>query len=84
MEENKNTESRKANVSNIFTLWWIRNFNVISNQRAKELGLEWYRNVYGDEVNRKNCRSLWVDKKGRMYRVSDLEHVNKTQPSSPN
>jgi hypothetical protein len=59
-----------------FSLWWIRTFKVISNQRAKELGLEWYRNVYGYEINNINCRSIWLDKRGRKYRVSHLEGVS--------
>jgi hypothetical protein len=63
----------KKNMNKIY-LWWIRNFKVISNQKAKELGLEHYRNIYGDEINHLNCRSLWVDKKKNVYRVSHLEH----------
>lgn len=58
-----------------FSLWWIRIFKVISNQRAKELGLRHLRNVYGDEINHINCRSIWVDDKSRQYRVSHLEDV---------
>lgn len=58
-----------------FSLWWIRTFKVISNQRAKELGLRHWRNVYGDEINHLNCRSIWVDDKSRQYRVSHLEDV---------
>jgi len=58
-----------------FSLWWIRTFKVISNQRAKELGLRHWRNVYGDEINHINCRSIWFDNKSRQYRVSHLEDV---------
>lgn len=59
-----------------FSLWYIRTFKVISNQRAKELGLKWYRNVFGDEINHINCRSIWTDKQGRIYRVSHLENIS--------
>jgi hypothetical protein len=58
-----------------FYLWFIRNFKVISNQKAKELGLRHWRGVYGDEINRMNCRSIWFDDKSRQYRVSHLEVV---------
>ena len=45
-------------------------------QKAKELGLRHWRGVYGDEINRQNCRSLWFDNKQRIYRVSHLEDVS--------
>ena len=73
--EAPNPPLRKADVISRFSLWWIRNFKVISNQRAKELGLRHLRNVYGDEINHINCRSIWVDDKSRQYRVSHLEDV---------
>ena len=56
-------------------LWWYRNFVVISNQKAKEIGLIFWRNVYGDEINRRNCRSIWFDHKHREYRVRNLEQI---------
>lgn len=67
---------RKTDVISRFSLWWIRTFKVISNQRAKELGLRHWRNVYGDEINHINCRSIWFDDKSRQYRVSHLEDVS--------
>lgn len=73
--EAPNPPLRKADVISRFSLWWIRIFKVISNQRAKELGLRHLRNVYGDEINHINCRSIWVDDKSRQYRVSHLEDV---------
>ena len=73
--ESPNPPLRKADVISRFSLWWIRIFKVISNQRAKELGLRHLRNVYGDEINHINCRSIWVDDKSRQYRVSHLEDV---------
>lgn len=71
-----NPPLRKGAVISCFSLWWIRTFKVISNRRAKEIGLKWYRNVFGDEINHFNCRSIWIDKKGRRYRVSHLEGVS--------
>lgn len=53
--------------------WWLRNFRVISNKKAAELNLVLHRNIYGDEINRLNCRSIWEDKKGRAYRVRNLK-----------
>jgi hypothetical protein len=47
-------------------------FKVISRLQALELGLEFICNVYGDAINHCNCRSIWVDSKGRTYRVCEL------------
>jgi hypothetical protein len=54
-------------------LWFIRTFKVISNERAEELGLIHWRNVYGDEINHISCRSIWIDDKGNSYRVKYLK-----------
>ena len=72
----QNPPLRKTAVISCFSLWWIRTFKVISNQRAKELGLKWYRNVFGDEINHLDCRSIWIDKRGNTYRVSHLEGIS--------
>jgi hypothetical protein len=47
-------------------------FKVISRLQALELGLEFSNNVHGDAINVLNCRSIWVDSKGRSYRVREL------------
>jgi hypothetical protein len=52
--------------------WWIRTFKVISKEDAKKRGLSFVGNVYGDEINQLNCRSIWRDSKIRTYRVSEL------------
>lgn len=54
-------------------LWWIRTFNVISTEQAIKMGLTWKRNVYGDEINLANCRSIWLDEKENSYRVAELK-----------
>jgi len=55
--------------------WYTRIFAVISNEKAKQMGLMFYRNVYGDEINQLNCRSVWVDDKNRQYRVENLHEI---------
>jgi hypothetical protein len=57
-----------------FDLWYIRTFKVISNQEARDLELKFLRNVYGDEINILNCRSIWIDNKQREYRVRYLSY----------
>ena len=47
-------------------------FKVISRLQALELGLAFSNNVHGDAINHLNCRSIWVDSKGRTYRVREL------------
>jgi len=55
--------------------WFIRLFLVISEDTARKKGLTHLRNIYGDEINMINCRSLWVDDFYRQYRVRELfEH----------
>ncbi len=52
--------------------WYARCFKVITKQQVEEWGLTHVRNVYGDEVNHINCRSIWMDLKGRTYRAAFL------------
>ena len=73
--ESQNPPLSKTAVIRCFSLWWIRTFKVISNQKAKELGLKHWCNIYGDEINYINCRSIWIDDKNRQYRVRHLEEV---------
>ena len=47
-------------------------FKVITRLKALELGLEFRYNISGDLINKLNCRSIWVDSKGRTYRVLEL------------
>jgi hypothetical protein len=51
---------------------YIGLFKVISIEQAIEYQLTFYRNVSGDEINHINCRSIWVDKNYRSYRVKSL------------
>jgi len=41
---------------------------------AKKRGLHHSHNVYGDEINRYNCRSFWYDEYNFLYRCNEL-HV---------
>ncbi|MFT6332969.1 MAG: hypothetical protein ACJAW3_001319 [Lentimonas sp.] len=52
--------------------WYYRNFGTISQKQAESWGLKFYRNIYGDEINRLNCRSHWEDELGRLYSVIEL------------
>jgi hypothetical protein len=56
----------------ILKLKFWRNFSVIDNFTASQLGLAPYRNIYGDEINHLNCRSIWADAAGRLWRVKYL------------
>jgi len=58
---------------NKFIAWWISTFNVISAEKAIQMELIPIRNVYGDEINLINCRSIWKNKKGNTYRVRELQ-----------
>jgi len=56
-------------------LLYYRLFKVITKEKAKELGLVFHRNVFGDEINHINCRSLWEDSYNRLYRVEELVYI---------
>lgn len=47
-------------------------FVSIDIEEAKERGFKFYRNVFGDEINHIDCRSLWIDHKARTWRVEQL------------
>ena len=53
-------------------LWICRTFEIITTVQAKEMGLTHLMNIYGDQINQLNCRSIWVDVKFREYRVKEL------------
>ena len=53
-------------------LWYYRNFIIIDFTKAAELNLKFCFNIYGDLINRLNCRSIYKDNKNRYYRVKQL------------
>jgi len=57
-------------------LLYIRLFKIISIEQAKNLGLTHYANLYGDNINIYNCRSIWFDKNDKVYRISELYDNN--------
>ena len=54
-------------------MWYARWFKVIEREQAIEWELTYQRGIYGDEINHINCRSIWTDKLGRLYRVRSLQ-----------
>jgi hypothetical protein len=53
-------------------LWFKKEFGVLTMDECIKLGLEFCHNIYGDEINHINCRSIWRDKKGKSYRCESL------------
>jgi len=51
---------------------YFEHWFVITNERARELNLQFIRNIYGDLINHLNCRSIWKDDGGKQYRVKYL------------
>ena len=47
-------------------------FIIIDINEAKKRKFTFVENIYGDQINRLNCRSIWIDKKGRSWRVEQL------------
>ena len=53
-------------------LWYKRTFCLLKEKEAIALKLRFYRNVFGDEINKLDCRSIWTDTNGNRYRVEEL------------
>ncbi|MGK0446560.1 MAG: hypothetical protein ACJA2M_000329 [Polaribacter sp.] len=47
-------------------------FISIDIEEARERGFSFIGNVWGDEINTLNCRSIWRDSKNRSWRVNQL------------
>jgi hypothetical protein len=55
-------------------LCWFRSFKTLETvKEAQDLELHFRRNIFGDEINHINCRSLWNDKYWNMYRCNELK-----------
>lgn len=52
--------------------WFKKEFGILTIDECEKLGLIHCHNVYGDFINRMNCRSIWRDKKGKSYRCCSL------------
>jgi len=55
-----------------FTYSIFARTKVLTIKEAEQKGLTFKYNVYGDGINRLNCRSIWIDEKGNEYRVEEL------------
>lgn len=53
------------------SFFYIRLFCVLDRKTALSLRLQFKCNIYGDDINRLNARSIWSDEDGYNYRVSD-------------
>jgi hypothetical protein len=50
-------------------------FKIIKTiKEAKKRNLTHYKNVYGDSINKYNCRSVWYDEFGFIYRCEQLHN----------
>ena len=45
----------------------------IDIEEAQSQGFRFHRNIYGDEINQINCRSIWIDEKNRYWCVNQLK-----------
>lgn len=53
-------------------LWYARNYQVLSVIQAQRLGLTFVGYVYDEEAYYLHCRAIWIDDKGRFYRVTRI------------
>jgi hypothetical protein len=55
-------------------LCWIRSFKTLDTiEEVNRLKLHFIRNVFGDEINQKDCRSLWNDDYWNVYKCNELK-----------
>lgn len=52
--------------------WYIRTFTILTLEEVFKLQLIHKHNVFGDPINWNNCRSMWMDKKGNIYKCNAL------------
>ena len=64
----------KQQYMNVFQKTYKRWFGILTLQECFDLSLSHIENIYGDEINKLNCRSIWVDSKGKKYRCESLYH----------
>jgi hypothetical protein len=53
-------------------MWIKKEFGVLTIQECIDLNLEFCHNIYGDAINKLNCRSIWRDSNGKSYRCNSL------------
>lgn len=53
-------------------LWFKKEFGILTIEECKNLNLSFCHNIYGDEINHINCRSIWRGEKGKSYRCHSL------------
>ena len=52
--------------------WYKRNFCTLNLKECELFNLTFYFNVYGDHINVLDCRSIWKDSKGKIYKCEEL------------
>ena len=66
---------KKNQIKRKLILFAVRSMRLlISHYDALVLKLEFCRNVYGDEVNKLNCRSIYKDEHGNEYKCLEMQH----------
>ena len=75
----KELDYKNGKTNNVFymLLFLVRDkyrqvFVNIDIEEAKKRGFKFARNIYGDEINHLDCRSIWVDNKARAWCVEQL------------
>lgn len=74
MAENLTSSPNNGNtdVGRSLSLWYRKEFGVLTLDECRDLGLEFSYNVYGDNINQMNCRSVWRNAKGKSYKCHSL------------
>jgi hypothetical protein len=57
--------------------FYIRFKNIPTCEEAEKMNLTHFLNVYGDQINLFNCRSLWYCEYGFRYRCDEIKVKSK-------
>lgn len=69
---------KKKNINVFYTMMYVLRdkyrqlFVKIDIEEARERCFSFFVNVWGDEINKFDCRSIWRDSKNRLWRVKQL------------
>ncbi len=57
-------------LNRIKSYWCAVFFRIKTIELAKEKGMTFVTNIYGDAINHYNCRSIWKNKYNHIYRCA--------------
>ena len=57
---------------NKIKFWFKKEFGILTIEECKKLNLTHCHNIYGDSINKLDCRSIWRNEKGKSFRCESI------------